>query len=513
MNQTNTAVKRALISVSNKAGIVEFARGLHELNIELISTGGTSKLLREAKIPVRDVSDITGFPEMMDGRVKTLHPKVHGGILGLRDEHAKAAAEHQINWIDLVIVNLYPFAETIKNPQATFDDAIENIDIGGPTMIRSAAKNMGWVGVVVDPADYTVVLDELQKNNSLTSDTRKNLATKAFTHTAQYDAMIQDYLTKDKTVFPAQLNLNFTKEFDLRYGENPHQAACAYRAPGDASGILAAKQHQGKQLSYNNITDADAAYACVQEFSQPACVIVKHANPCGAACADDLATAFARAFQADSASAFGGIVALNRLCTKEIAEEITKVFTEVLIAPGFTAEALAVLAAKPNLRVLELAIPTKQSTQQEMRFISGGVLIQDKDLSVIEKSNLKIVTQVQPSEAQIHAMLFAWRIIKHIKSNAILLAKEHVTVGVGAGQVSRVDAVDIALKKAGNNLSGSVLASDAFFPFRDSIDRLANTGIQAIIQPGGSMRDEEVIAACNEHGIAMVFTGIRCFKH
>ncbi len=512
MNLSNTGVKRALISVSNKAGIVDFARSLQALGIELISTGGTSKLLREANIPVQDVSEVTGFPEMMDGRVKTLHPKVHGGILGLRDQHAAAAEQHQIDWIDLVVVNLYPFAETIKNPSATFDDAIENIDIGGPSMIRSAAKNMGWVGVVVDPADYATVLNELQNQQALTSTTRKTLSAKAFAHTAQYDAMIQRYLDQQQNEFPTYLNLSYEKEFDLRYGENPHQAACAYRTAEKTFGVLTAKQHQGKQLSYNNLTDADAAYACVQEFQEPACVIVKHANPCGAATAADLATAFARAFQADSLSAFGGIVAFNRPCTKEIATEMTRVFIEVVIAPSYTEEALAVLATKPNVRVLELA-GNAVPAQREMRFIQGGVLLQERDLKIITEHDLKIMTQAKPRPDTLQAMLFAWRIIKHIKSNAILLAKESVTVGVGAGQVSRVDAVDIALKKAGANLAGSVLASDAFFPFRDSIDRLANTGIQAIIQPGGSMRDDEVIAACDEHGIAMVFTGVRCFKH
>lgn len=511
MKNQNSQVKRALISVSDKRNIIELARGLSELNIEILSTGGTSKILREANIPVKDVSDITHFPEMMDGRVKTLHPKVHGGILGLRDEHADIAKQHDIHWIDLVVVNLYPFAETIKKPNVSFEDAIENIDIGGPTMIRSAAKNMDWVGVVVDPNDYAKILSELQTQQGLSTHTRRQLATKAFSHTAQYDALIHQYL--DDAKFPAELNLNLTKFADLRYGENPHQAACAYQFAHQAAGILSAKQHQGKELSYNNIADADAAVACVREFSQPACVIVKHANPCGAAVADDITQAFQRAFNADMQSAFGGIIALNQKCTQRIAEALSKIFVEVLVAPSYEAEALQLLASKTNLRVLEFPLLDQHTSKQELKFIEGGLLIQDRDTSMITAPDLKIVTQLQPSVDEVSTMLFAWRVLKHIKSNAILIAKENVTMGVGAGQVSRVDAVDIALRKAGLDLSGTILASDAFFPFRDSIDKLAGSGIRAIIQPGGSVRDDEVIAACNEHGIAMVFTGIRCFKH
>jgi len=514
MNQTMTSVKRALISVSDKKGIVDFARGLHELNIEIVSTGGTSQLLRKANIPVRDVAELTGFPEMMDGRVKTLHPKIHGGILGLRDSHADIAKEHHIDWIDLVVVNLYPFKETIEKEDVTFDDAIENIDIGGPTMIRSAAKNMGWVSVVVNPEDYATVLEELHLQKGLSFASRKKLATTAFEHTASYDALIHHYLHHTQaTIFADQLNLNLAKKMDLRYGENPHQAAAAYCFSNVSSGILSAKQHQGKELSYNNIADADAAYACVREFSEPACVIVKHANPCGAAVADSLSLAFDRAFNADSQSAFGGIIALNQKCTKELAEKITQIFFEVLIAPAYSADALDVFAKKPNLRVLELNNFTKSSNATEMKFIEGGVLVQDKDIKLLIEHDLRIVTQRKPSASEIKTMLFAWPVLKHIKSNAILIANDFTTVGVGAGQVSRVDAVDIALKKAGAIPAGSILASDAFFPFRDSIDRLANTGIHAIIQPGGSMRDEEVIAACDEHQIAMVLTGTRCFKH
>jgi phosphoribosylaminoimidazolecarboxamide formyltransferase/IMP cyclohydrolase len=513
MNQNTITIKRALLSVSDKKGIVDFARGLHALNIEIISTGGTSKLLREANIPVRDVADITAFPEMMDGRVKTLHPMIHGGILGLRDQHAEIAEAHHIEWIDLVVVNLYPFAATIQKPNVTFDDAIENIDIGGPAMIRSAAKNMGWVGVIVDVEDYAEVLQELRSQQSLSFPKRKQLAAKAFLHTAEYDALIYHYLSANGQTFPDKLNLSLSKKAQLRYGENPHQAACAYQFSQQSVGILHAKQHQGKELSYNNIADADAAYACVHEFLKPACVIVKHANPCGAAIAEDIFTAFDRAFQADSQSAFGGIIALNRPCTQEIATAVTDIFFEVLIAPSYTAEALAIFTKKPNLRVLELNDFTELNHSREMKFIQGGVLIQDKNSQLLSLHDLKIVTQRKPTPEELQTMLFAWPILKHIKSNAILIAKNNATVGVGAGQVSRIDAVDIALKKAGTALAGSILASDAFFPFRDSIDHLANTGIHAIIQPGGSIRDEEVIAACNQHQIAMVFTGVRCFKH
>lgn len=506
---TMASIKRVLISVSDKTGVTEFARGLAELNIDIISTGGTSKLLREANISVSDVADITKFPEIMDGRVKTLHPKIHGGILGRRDQHAEIAKTHDINWIDLVVVNLYPFAATIKKPDVTFDEAVENIDIGGPTMIRSAAKNMDWVAVVVDPNDYAEILQQIRNKNELDLATRRRLATKAFAHTAQYDAMIHRYL--DDSHFPGELNLHLKKFAELRYGENPHQAACAYRFADHFSGILAARQHQGKQLSYNNIADADAAVACVREFSEPACVVVKHANPCGVAVAKNIEDAFQSAFNADSLSAFGGIVALNRACTKSLAEIISKIFIEVLIAPSFESEALTILASKQNLRVLECDLTNANIMKHEFKSIDGGMLVQERDVQIIKQQDLKIVTQRQPAQNEIDTMLFAWSVLKYIKSNAILIAKDNVTLGVGAGQVSRVDAVDIALKKA--NKEDSVLASDAFFPFRDSIDRLVGTGIRAIIQPGGSMRDEEVIAACNENNIAMVFTGIRCFKH
>ncbi len=504
MNKETVYVKRALISVSHKTGIVEFAKGLHALNVDILSTGGTSKLLREANIPVRDVSDLTGFPEMMDGRVKTLHPKVHGGILGLRDEHADVAKQHDIAWIDLVVVNLYPFSETIAKPNVSFDEAIENIDIGGPTMIRSAAKNMGWVGVVVDPEDYSQILSEL--SSGLCYETRAKLAAKAFAHTAQYDDIIQNYLQSSENQV-----LHLEKHSNLRYGENPHQKASAYCLHGENAGILSAKQYQGKALSYNNISDSDAAFACVNEFNKPAVVIVKHANPCGVAVADTVDKAFYKAFHADSLSAFGGIVALNRTCDADTAKQIAEIFFEVVIAPNYTDEALAILSVKPNLRILEL--PSTHIASYEYKFIQGGVLMQESDTSILQVADLKIVTERAPSAHDMETMLFAWPVLKQLKSNAILIAKNNATVGVGVGQVSRVDAVDMAIKKAGDNIAGSILASDAFFPFRDSIDRLAGKGIAAILQPGGSMRDEEVIAACNEHRIAMVFTGLRCFKH
>jgi phosphoribosylaminoimidazolecarboxamide formyltransferase/IMP cyclohydrolase len=519
MNQDKTPVKRALISVSDKTGVVAFARNLMELGIEIISTGGTSQLLRDANIPVRDVREVTEYPEMMDGRLKTLHPKIHGGILGLRDEHADEAAAHGIEWIDLVVVNLYPFAKTIKNPDASFDDAIENIDIGGPTMLRAGAKNMGWVGVIVDPEDYDIVIAELEAEKSLNFSIRSALALKAFDHVAKYDAVIVNYLHHKISGMPqlteqtSELDLHPKKHLDLRYGENPHQTASAYKFSGNTSGILSAQQLQGKELSFNNIADADAAVLCLREFSEPACIVVKHANPCGAAVAEDISTAFQRAFNADPVSAFGGIIALNRPCNEEIATFLAKVFVEVIIAPEFTAEALKIFNAKPNLRLLALPVTGAAQSKQDFKFIDGGLLIQDRDTATITKKDLQFVTKRKPDTKEIESLLFAWRIVKHVKSNAILLAKADVTVGVGAGQVSRIDAVEIALRKAGALTEEAVLASDAFFPFRDSIDRIAGTGVRAIIQPGGSIKDNEVISACDEHGIAMVFTGKRCFKH
>ncbi len=511
MNTNNTNIKRALISVSDKTGIVEFAKELNNLGLEIISTGGTFKALTDAGIHAIEISEFTGFPEMMDGRVKTLHPLVHGGILGLRDKHADQAAQHNIKWIDLVVCNLYPFSATIQKPDVTKDEAIENIDIGGPSMIRSAAKNIGYVSVIVDPLDYSPLLAELQ-NGGVTYETRSRLSAKAFGHTAAYDSIIHNYFKTD--AFPEDYTLSFKKFYDLRYGENPHQLACVYKEPNNTeNNILNAKIHQGKQLSYNNINDADGALNLTREFTEPACVVVKHANPCGVATGTDITEVFRRAYNADSLSAFGGIISLNRICTKEIAEEIAKVFAEIVIAPSYEPAALEIFATKKNLRVLETGELSLPKPKQEFRYVDGGLLVQDRDVNIVMPDQLKIVTAKQPTPEQITTMLFAWKVLKYIKSNAILIAKENVTVGVGAGQVSRVDAVDMAIKKAGDKIGSTILASDAFFPFRDSIDKLAGTGITCIIQPGGSIKDEEVVKACDEHGIAMVFTGVRCFKH
>lgn len=511
-----TPIRRALLSVSDKTGIVEFAKHLVNKNIEIISTGGTSKILRDANIPHQQVEEITGLPEMLDGRVKTLHPKIHGAILGRRDYHAVEAAQHQINWIDLVVVNFYPFTSvTNKNNNMAWDEVVEYIDIGGPTMVRAAAKNFAWVGVVVDPNDYTQIMLEIENSTGLSFNTRKNLAEKAFALTAYYDGMIEQYFREksdsEKFECPAVMNLPLEKISDLRYGENPHQKACSYRFRQPVAGVLSAIQHQGKPLSYNNILDAEAALTCVSEFDHPACVIVKHANPCGVAVAASIEEAYQFAYQADPVSAFGGIIALNYSCTKKIAEAITHTFMEVIVAPAYSEEALAILGAKPNLRVLEVSGQFHQTW--EMKLITGGMLMQEKDAQIITVADLKIVTTIKPSQEEINAMLFAWRVLKHIKSNGILIANQHATVGIGAGQVSRIDAVELAVRKAGEKIQNTILASDAFFPFRDSIDRIGNIGIRAIIQPGGSMRDEEVIAACNEYNISMVLTGKRCFRH
>jgi phosphoribosylaminoimidazolecarboxamide formyltransferase/IMP cyclohydrolase len=501
-------IKRALISVSNKDGLQNFANGLHKLGIEIISTGGTEKFLQEANIPVTNVTEITGFPEIMNGRVKTIHPKIAGGILGKRDQHEQDAKKHEIAWIDLVVCNLYPFAETIAKPNVDLDIALENIDIGGPTMIRAAAKNFPWVGVIVDPNDYSAVLQELEKNKKLDANFCKKLATKAFAHTAQYDSKIAEYLTDE--IFPAQLTLAFAKVSELRYGENPHQKACFYQKVGTQD---YAKQYQGKQLSFNNIFDIDAAIACVKEFSEPAGVVVKHANPCGVSEHEDITQAFTNAWEADSKSAFGGIVALNRTCNTEIAKHIAKVFIEVLIAPDYSPEALEILQKKSNLRVLEIDTRTKETEKYQFKYINGGMLLQTPDDYKITTNDLKFATKLKPSEKELSDLLFAWKVVKHVKSNAIVIAEDRTTLGIGHGQVSRVDAVNIAIYKARKYPQKAVLASDAFFPFRDSIDQLETTSINAIIQPGGSIRDEEVIAACEEHQIAMIFTGIRCFNH
>ncbi|OGH58840.1 MAG: bifunctional phosphoribosylaminoimidazolecarboxamide formyltransferase/IMP cyclohydrolase [Candidatus Magasanikbacteria bacterium RIFCSPHIGHO2_01_FULL_33_34] len=511
MNKNSTQIHRALISVSNKDGILEFAKELQRLGIEIISTGGTAKKLTEANINVKDISEFTGFPEMMEGRVKTLHPKVHGGILGLRDSHKVIAEQNEIKWIDLVVCNLYPFSETILKENVNYDEIIENIDIGGPTMIRSAAKNMGWVTVIVDPQDYNPLLEEL-KSGGINFETRKKMAIKSFGHTAQYDTIIHNHLKEEK--FSYNFSLTFKKDYELRYGENPHQMASVYKKPNNKGcNILNAKILQGKKLSYNNINDADGALSTLKEFTEPACVIVKHANPCGVAIGDNIATVFKQAYNTDPMSAFGGIIALNRTCTKAIAEEITKVFVEIVLAPNYDKEALGVLDKKQNMRVLELGNILPNQDKLEFRYIEGGLLVQDIDTKIIKKEDLQFVTDKQPTEQELIDMLFGWKVLKHVKSNAILIAKNNTTIGIGPGQVSRIDAVDLAIKKSGEKIKDSVLCSDAFFPFRDSIDKIAQTGIKAIIQPGGSIKDEEVIKACNEYKISMVFTGNRCFKH
>lgn len=511
LNKNPIQVKWALISVFDKTGTVELAQYLTNLGVEILSTGGTAKALRDVGISITEVSDYTQFPEIMDGRVKTINPLVEGGILGLRDKHADDANANNIRWIDLVICNLYPFSKTISRADCDLALALENVDIGGPTMIRSAAKNVGWVCVVVDPYDYSTITDEL-KSGEISFDTRKRLSSKAFGHTARYDSIIHNYIKEEK--LSENFSLTFTKHSEMRYGENPHQQAAAYQIPGDASNnILNAKIHQGKKLSYNNIMDSDAALTCLKEFDQTACVVVKHSNPCGVAIGDDLLDVYNRAFNADSLSAFGGIIALNKTCTSSVAEAISKVFVEIVLAPEFEPEALDIFKKKKSLRVLEIGEIGKLSPKIEYRYVDGGLLVQDTDINTLTLEHLNTVTKVKPLEKDLETALFTWKVLRHAKSNGILIAKDHTTVGLGAGQVSRVDAVHMALRKGGENVKGGVLASDAFFPFRDSIDAISGAGITTVIQPGGSIRDQEVIDACNEHGIAMVFTGQRCFKH
>ena len=524
-----TKIERALISVSDKTGVLEFARALAGFGVEILSTGGTSKLLRDAGVPVIDVSDYTGFPEMLDGRVKTLHPKVHGGILGRRDlpEHVATMQEHGIGNIDLVCVNLYPFEATIAKADCPLEDAIENIDIGGPTMVRSAAKNWQHVAIVTDAADYSALVAEMQANaGKLSKLTRLSLCKKAFTHTAAYDGAISNYLTSlaegvdagvpDRAAFPDRLNVQFVKVQDMRYGENPHQAAAFYRDLDPAAGTIAGyRQLQGKELSYNNIADADAAWEAVKTFDAPACVIVKHANPCGVAIAADTLTAYRLAFATDTTSAFGGIIAFNRPVDAETVEAVTGQFLEVLMAPSFTDEAKAIIAAKKNVRVLE--VPLHDGANRfELKRVGGGVLVQTPDIRNVGLDELRVVTKRAPTEQEMADLLFAWRVAKYVKSNAIVFCKNGQTAGIGAGQMSRVDSTRIAARKAqdaGLALQGAVASSDAFFPFRDGIDVIAEQGIKAIIQPGGSMRDDEVFAAADEHGIAMVLTGVRHFRH
>jgi phosphoribosylaminoimidazolecarboxamide formyltransferase/IMP cyclohydrolase len=511
LNQNPIKINRALISVFDKTGVVEFAQTLHNHGVEILSTGGTAKVLRDANIPVTDVSDYTKFPEIMDGRVKTINPLVEGGILGLRDKHADDATANQVKWIDLVVCNLYPFSETISRDDCDLALALENVDIGGPTMIRSAAKNVGWVCVTVDPSNYSTIIDELQ-SGEISFKTRKQLSSKAFGHTAKYDTIIHNYLKSDD--LSDNLSLTFEKHSEMRYGENPHQSAASYKIPGNNEpNILNATIHQGKKLSYNNIMDADGALACIREFDKPACVVVKHSNPCGVAIGDNLLDVYNRAFNADSLSAFGGIIALNRTCTNDVAIEIKKVFVEIVLAPDFDPEALEIFKKKKNLRVLEIGKIGKRTQKLEVRNIDGGLLVQDTDINTLTREHYKTVTKAQPSEQDIETALFTWKVLRHAKSNSILIAKDNTTVGLGAGQVSRVDAVHMALRKGCKNVKGGVLASDAYFPFRDSIDAIKNSGIKVVVQPGGSIRDQEVIDACDEYGIAMIFTSTRCFKH
>jgi len=517
--------KRALISVSNKSGVTAFASALSSLGIEILSTGGTARTLQEAGIDVMDVGSYTGFPEMLDGRVKTLHPKIHAGLLARRDEpkHMVSLEEYNIQTIDFVIVNLYPFAQTIANPDCSFEDAIENIDIGGPTMVRAAAKNWEHVAVITDPDDYGGIVEELKKsgNTSVSRETRFALCRKAFSHTAAYDSTISNYLTVSdsegaKQKFPGQINMNFSKVQDLRYGENPHQDAAFYRDLEELPGSLATyKQIQGKELSYNNIADSDAAWECVKSFAEPACVIVKHANPCGVAIGKDANEAYQKAFSTDPTSAFGGIIALNQQIDKKAAAAICKQFVEVVIAPSYSEEALAIFLEKQNVRILQISIDNT-SNRHDYKRVGGGLLVQTSDSKNVAEAELSIVTTRQPNEQELSDLMFAWRVAKFVKSNAIVFCGNGMTLGVGAGQMSRVDSTRIASIKAENanlNLQGSVVASDAFFPFRDGVDVAFNAGARAIIQPGGSMRDDEVIAAANEHGIAMILTGTRHFRH
>ena len=511
LNQSPIKIRRALISVFDKTGVVDMAKSLVGLGVEILSTGGTAKELRKANIPVTDVSDYTQFPEIMGGRVKTINPLIEGGILGLRDKHSYDAEANNIKWIDLVVCNLYPFSETISREDCDLALALENVDIGGPTMIRSAAKNIGWVCAVVDPTDYSIVTDKLQ-SGEISFELRKTLSAKAFGHTAQYDTIIHNYLKDEK--LSDDLSLTFEKLSEMRYGENPHQSAASYKIPGNTeANVLNAIIHQGKKLSYNNIMDADGALACVREFDDPACVVVKHSNPCGVAIGDDLLDVYTRAFNADSLSAFGGIIAFNRICTKDVAEAIDKVFVEIVLAPNFEPEALEIFKKKNNLRVLEIGAFRKRSPKLELRNIDGGLLVQDTDIISLTREDLNTVTKAKPSEQDLETALFTWKVLRHAKSNGILIAKDNTTIGLGAGQVSRVDAVHMALLKGGKKVRGGVLASDAFFPFRDSIDAIKNSGIKVVMQPGGSIRDQEVIDACDEYSIAMIFTGTRCFKH
>ncbi len=521
----------ALISVSDKTGIVELAQALHAAGVRILSTGGTAKLIAEAGVHVTEVAELTGFPEMLDGRVKTLHPKVHGGLLARRDhpDHMAALKRHAISTIDILVVNLYPFEQTVARPGCSLEDAIENIDIGGPAMVRSGAKNWKDVAVLTDASQYGPVIAELREQGQVSQTTKFALAVAAFNRISNYDAAISDYLSAlqpdgRRGLFPAQSNGRFVKLQDLRYGENPHQQAAFYRdlypAPGS---LVTARQLQGKELSYNNIADADAAWECVKSFDAPACVIVKHANPCGVAVGKDPLEAYSKAFQTDPTSAFGGIIAFNRTVDGAAAQAVSKQFVEVLMAPEFTAEALAVFESKVNVRVLRIELPPGGATDwdngrnaMDVKRVGSGLLLQTADNHELSLADLKVVTKKQPTAQELDDLLFAWKVAKYVKSNAIVFCKDGMTMGVGAGQMSRLDSARIASIKAQHaklSLAGTVVASDAFFPFRDGLDVVVDAGATSIIQPGGSMRDAEVIAAADERGVAMVFSGVRHFRH
>ena len=518
-------IKRALISVSDKAGVVQLAQQLAERGVEILSTGGTAKLLTENGVSVKGVSSITGFPEMMDGRIKTLHPRIHGGLLGRRGKDEDVMSEHGIAAIDLLVVNLYPFEATIARDDCDLPMAIENIDIGGPAMLRAGAKNHRDVTVLVDANDYATVIEAIDNNGGTDLSQRFGFAAKVYAHTARYDGIVANYLqnqvvtmSDEDSVYGQTLNLQFEKVQDMRYGENPHQNAAFYKESNQTeASVSTANQIQGKALSYNNIADTDAALECVKSFSEPACVIVKHANPCGVAVSENIAKAYDLAFKTDPTSAFGGIIAFNRTLDEDTAAAIIeRQFVEVIIAPVISKAARNVVAAKPNVRLLEAGEWQKQLPASDYKRVTGGLLIQDRDLGMVTEAELKVVTKLSPTEEQMRDLLFCWKVAKYVKSNAIVYAKDGMTIGVGAGQMSRVYSAKIAGIKAADEdlvVAGSVMASDAFFPFRDGIDAAAAAGIKAVIQPGGSMRDNEVIEAADEHGIAMVFTGMRHFRH
>ena len=514
-------ISRALISVSDKTGVTEFAAGLASLGVELLSTGGTAKLLREKGLKVRDVSELTGFPEMLDGRVKTLHPKVHGGLLAVRSnaQHQAQVEEQGIEYIDMVVVNLYPFEKTAAKPNVALEELIENIDIGGPSMIRSAAKNFEDVTVLVDTADYTAVLEELEKHGATVSrETRARLARKAFATTAAYDGAISTTLQKlEGGELPQTLHLNYWKLADLRYGENPHQKAAVYRQTATAGrGLVAAPQLQGKELSFNNFVDLEAAWRLVQEFEEPTTVIIKHTNPCGAATGKTLVESYRRALEVDPVSAFGSVVALNRALDGPTTEELSKLFVEAIVAPGFEAAALERLAGKKNLRLLDMSATAGDDNGLQLKTVGGGLLVQTPDTLPAQPSLWKCVTERPPTAEEMAGLIFAWRVVKHVKSNAIVYARAGILLGVGAGQMSRVDSVKLGATKARelkHELAGAVLASDAFFPFPDGLEEAARVGVTAVVQPGGSVRDNEVIAAANQHHLAMVLTGVRHFSH